>query len=216
MTRFLPLLIIVAMLFSSGCGLKFKKLQAREVEESDPVAELMEQGNLAFRQEKYAEALSSFLQARSMDPKRKLVNYNVGAAYFNLENYPDAAKSFTEELVINNRDPFAYIFRGHTYAMMGLYEKATQDIEISLQLTDHAMSYYVQGLIHLEKGEYDLATNKFNIAIYKEPADFLFYRDRGKAYAAMEKMDKACADFKQALRIRPSLNLESEMADCPK
>lgn len=208
------LLIFFAGLTLNSCGLKFKKLDKKEVVETDEVKELMNEGNLLFNQEKYTDALSKFLQAKSLDANRKLVNYNVGAAYFALEKYPEAAKAFTDELKINNQDAFSYIFRAHSYAIMGLNDKAETDIELSLQLTDHAMSYYVQGLIFLNKGNDEMAVNKFNAAIYKDPADFLFYRERGKAYANQGKTEKACTDFKQALRINPKLDLSKEMADC--
>lgn len=206
--------IFAATAFLPSCGLKFKKLQATETQEKDLVAELMEEGNLLYQQEKYTEALAKFLEAKSIDNKRLLVHYNIGACYFSLENYAGAALAFTDEIALNPRDAFSYIFRGHTYAMMNLNDKATQDIELSLQITDHAMSYYVQGLIHLNKKEFDLATNKFNIAIYKNPADYMFYRERGKAYAALNKMEKACADFEQAKRISPKLDLSEEMQHC--
>jgi tetratricopeptide (TPR) repeat protein len=208
------LLALVTLLLTSSCGLRFKKLDKKEKVERDEAADLMEQGNMLFKQEQYSDALSKFLQARSIDPNRKLVNYNIGASYFALEKYPDAAKAFTDELKINNQDPFAYIFRAHSYAMMGLNDKAQTDVDISLQLTDHAMSYYVQGLILLNKGSYEMAVNKFNTAIYKEPADYLFYRDRGKAYAQQGNTEKACLDFKQAKRIHPKLDLEKELSNC--
>lgn len=213
-TQSILLLIVIACFTASSCGLKFKKLDKKEVVETDEVKELMDEGNLLFKQENYTDALSKFLQARSMDPNRKLVNYNVGAAYFALEKYPEAAKAFTDELKINNQDAYSYIFRAHSYAIMGLNDKAETDVDLSLQLTDHAMSYYVQGLIFLNKGNDEMAVNKFNTAIYKDPADFLFYRDRGKAYANLGKTEKACTDFKQALRINPQLDLSTEMADC--
>ncbi len=216
MTRFFTLLLLTFCMASfSSCKLKFKKLDKREVVEQDEVSNLMAEGNLLFKQQQYENALGKFLQARAIDPQRKLVNYNIGASYFSLENYAEAARSFTDELTVNNTDAYSYIFRAHSYAMMGLDDKATTDIDLALQLTDHAMAYYVQGLIHLNKNEFALAINKFNAAIYKDPSDFLFYRDRGNAYVKMGDTTKACTDFRQAKRINSQLDLSKEMADCP-
>lgn len=208
------LITLLSLSVFTGCGLKFKKLDAKEEVQQDEVDNLMNEGNILFKQEEYKDALAKFMSARSMDPQRKLVNYNIGASYFALENYSEAARAFTDELKLNNTDPYSYIFRAHSYVMMGLNDKAQTDIDLSLQLTDHAMSYYVQGLIHLNKNEFDMAVNKFNAAIYKDPADYLFYRDRGIAYQKQGKTDKACADFKQAKRINGKIDLSEEMADC--
>lgn len=207
-------LLLSIVLLSLGCGLKLKKLESKEEVQKDEVTELMEAGNLHFKQEQYTDALSKFLQARSIDSNRKLLNYNIGASYFALERYADAAKAFTDELLINNQDPFAYIFRGHSYAMMRLNDKAEADINLAMQLSDHAMAYYVQGLVFLNEGNFEMAVNKFNAAIHKEPADYLFYRDRGKALSKQGKTEKACADFVQAKRIRPDLDLTEEMEEC--
>lgn len=203
-----------ALVLTSGCGLKFKKLESSEKVEKDEVTQLMEAGNLHYKQEEYTDALSKFLQARSIDSNRELLNYNIGASYFALERYADAAKAFTDELLINNQDAFTYIFRGHSYAMMGLNDKAEADINLAMQLSDHAMAYYVQGLILLNKGNFEMAVNKFNAAIHKEPADYLFYRERGKALSKLGKTEKACADFVQAKRIRSDLDLTEEMKEC--
>lgn len=210
------LTLVFSASFFNGCGLKFKKLESRSEVQEDEVSRLMNEGNILFKQKEYTDALAKFLEARVQDKSRKLVNYNIGATYFALENYAEAARAFTDELLVDNSDPYAYIFRAHSYAMMGLNEKAQNDVDLSLQITDHAMSYYVQGLIHLNKNEFEMAVNKFNAAIYKDPADFLFYRDRGKAYAKLGKTEKACEDFAQAKRINPKLEQMAEMEPCEK
>lgn len=206
-------LLMSASLFT-GCGLKLKKLDSRNEVQEDEVGRLMNEGNILFKQKKYTDALAKFLEARAQDKSRTLVNYNIGATYFSLENYAEAARAFTDELLINNADAYAYIFRAHSYAMMGLNEKAENDVDLSLQITDHAMSYYVQGLIHLNKNEFEMAVNKFNAAIYKDPADYLYYRDRGTAQSKLGKTEKACEDFKQAQRINPKLDITPEMEAC--
>lgn len=214
--RFLVLFFLTISLVSfSSCKLKFKKLDKREVVEKDEVADLMTEGNLLFKQKDFESALAKFMTARSIDLQRKLVNYNIGASYFALENYAEAARSFTEELKIDNTDPYTYIFRAHSYAMMGLNDKAQTDIDLSLQLTDHAMAYYVMGLVHLNKNEFEMAVNKFNAAIYKDPSDYLFYRDRGNAYMKQGKTEKACEDYRQAKRINGQLDLTKELENCP-
>lgn len=206
--------LLISASFFTSCGLKFKKLESRSEVQEDEVDRLMNEGNILFKQKEYTDALAKFLEARAQDKSRKLVNYNIGATYFSLENYAEAARAFTDELLINNADPYAYIFRAHSYAMMGLNDKAESDVNLSLQITDHAMSYYVQGLIHLNKNEFDMAVNKFNAAIYKDPSDYLFYRDRGKAYFKLGRTDKACEDFAQAKRINPKLEQTPEMKAC--
>lgn len=208
------LLISFSISLIQSCGLKLKKLDASEEVQEDQVTNLMNEGNILYKQEQYTDALGKFLEARSIEPERQLVNYNIGACYFSLEKYTEATRAFTDELKVDNSDAYAYIFRAHSYAMMGLNDQAQRDVDLSLQITDHAMSYYVQGLIHLNKNEFQLAVNKFNAAIYKDPSDFLYYRDRGKAYLKLGNTAKACEDFKQARRINSSVDLDEEMKDC--
>lgn len=209
--RYFPLVLLLVF---TSCGLKFKKFDSQKVENKDEVTILMEEGNLLFKQEQYEAALLKFVQAKSIDPNRLLLNYNMGACYFGLEKYPEAIKAFSDELIINKRDAYAYMFRGHAYTKIGLDDNALQDAELSLQITDHAMAYYIIGLVNFNKGLYQLALDKFNAAIYKEPTDYLFYIDRAETYLKLEKPDKACADFKQAQRIRPTLDLKDKLANC--
>lgn len=214
--RIFTALLLVLLIGSSlpGCGYKLQKLNKREKVEEDPAGDLMNAGNILFKQGDYSGALGKFLEAKSIEPERKLVNYNIGACYFHTENYSEAARAFTDELKLNNTDPFAYIFRAHSYAMMGLNDQARADIDLALQLSDHAMVYYVNGLVFLNENNFEMAVNKFNAAIYKDPSDFLFYRDRGKAYLGLGKTEKACADFAQAKRINSNIDLSAEMEQC--
>jgi tetratricopeptide (TPR) repeat protein len=208
---FVPFIFLI--LFSS-CSLKFKKFEEKQVVEKDEVAVLLEEGNLLFKQDQFEAALLKFVQAKAIDASRPLVNYNLGACYFSMEKYPEAIKAFSDELIVNKRDAYAYLFRGHAYTKIGLYDNAMADAELSLQITDHAMAYYIIGLVYLNKGQYQLALDKFNAAIYKDPLDYLFYVDRGNAYVLLEKTDKACADYTQAKRIRPNIDLSKEMVNC--
>jgi tetratricopeptide (TPR) repeat protein len=214
MTVFRLIAPLILVLIFTSCGLKFKKFDSKKVVEKDDVAILMEEGNLLFKQEQHEAALLKFIQAKSIDPNRTLLNYNIGACYFAMEKYPESIKSFTDELTINKRDAYAYMFRGHAYTKVGLDDKAMQDAELALQLTDHAMAYYVIGLAYYNKGQYQMALDKFNAAVYKDPLDYLYYVDRGETYLKLEKSDKACQDFKQAKKIRPTLNLDSKLAGC--
>jgi len=100
------LLFLFLSLMLSACG---------EQKESDYVKEGIEYTN----QEKYDEAMESFLKAVEKNPKDPEGYYSLGGIYNFKERYPEAEQAFKTAIGLDPTHHNAHYSLGYTYEMMG-------------------------------------------------------------------------------------------------
>ena len=64
-------------------------------------------------------------------------------------------------------------------------------------------AFYNKGIIHYEKGEYELSIDLFKQAIEKNSSNPQFYYNLGLAYVKTEEYDLAITNFKEAISLNP-------------
>ena len=64
-------------------------------------------------------------------------------------------------------------------------------------------SFYNKGIIHYEKGEYELAIDLFKKAVEKNSSNPQFYYNLGLAYVKTEEYELAINKFKEAISLNP-------------
>lgn len=94
-----------------------------------------------------------------------LSSYKIALNHFELGNYYEASRKFTEWLVSNPNDINALYLRGICYYEMEWYGYAIEDFNILLRLDiEHAEAYYYRGLCRFFRNERELAEMDFEIA----------------------------------------------------
>lgn len=71
--------------------------------------------------------------------------------------------------------------------------------------SENAGAYYNQGVVRLEKGEYDAAISDFTRAIELRPRFAMAHFYRGRAYHRKGEHDKALPDLNEAIELDPNL-----------
>jgi len=94
-----------------------------------------------------------------------LSSYKIALNHFELGDYYEASRKFTEWLVSNPNDINALYLRGICYYEMEWYGYAIEDFNILLRLDiEHAEAYYYRGLCRFFRNERELAEMDFEIA----------------------------------------------------
>ena len=84
---------------------------------------------------------------------------------------------------------------------MGLYEKALQDLNKTIELMpDYASAYNNRGLVREKMEHYEEALEDFSKAIQLEESPIAYY-NRGNTYYELKEYDKALENYKHILQI---------------
>lgn len=112
-------------------------------------------------------------------------------------------------LAIEPLSPHFYIVRAMIYELLGRYKESIADCNMALKtFTDEdrneiTMLYAVRGRSYAVALEFGMALLDFNKLIQLTPRNGMAYFYRGVVYANMEVLDKAIADFKKGLELKP-------------
>ncbi|WP_066377766.1 MULTISPECIES: tetratricopeptide repeat protein [unclassified Anabaena] len=147
-------------------------------------ADYYQQGDAAYQEQNYKQAVDSFSLAIQKEPTNAKVYINRGNARYNLKDYEGAMIDYTAALQINPQEVKAFVNRGNARYMLAEFSKDPDR-------------------------EYKLAIADFNQAISVNPKESEAYIRRGIVYAQMARYSGdtlkdyqlAIADFDKALEI---------------
>ncbi len=100
------------------------------------VSKSMEAGQAAFQRGEYESALSSFIEAQLEAPENPRIYYNLGCAYYKLEDYKAAGENFARALASKNDalKQRSHYNLGNTNFRDGKYEDALKSYEDALEI----------------------------------------------------------------------------------
>jgi tetratricopeptide (TPR) repeat protein len=78
------------------------------------------------------DAVEEYKKAMALKQKYFDATLKLGAAYYELENYPEAIKVYTDAITMKNDSADAYVGRGDTYRQMKEFNKAASDYNLAL------------------------------------------------------------------------------------
>jgi tetratricopeptide (TPR) repeat protein len=152
------------------------------------------------------DAISSATKATQLDPKLADAFIILGDSYSFQEKYKEAVTPYTSFIALAPDKPFGYEGLGRVQYNLQDYKGAISNFEKYLKLKPEDME--IKKLLSLAKasGGGGTATEKIaalSEAITVDPKDPVAYTNRGVAYFEGQDFDKAIADFKKALDLRP-------------
>ena len=166
-------------------------------------------GNSYSNLKQYVRAIQDCDKAIELDPNYALAYNNRGNRYAALEQYERAIQDFGKAIKLEPNYADAYNSRAFAYAHIEEFDKAISDIEKSLSLSpDDPYALHTYGFIYLQQEDWSKAIEYFNRSIEylnKQHASSnklkIAYKDRAKAYRALEKFDLAEADEAKAAEL---------------
>lgn len=127
-----------------------------------------------------------------------------GDRYYDLEQYTDALKYYSEAIKRQPDTALFYNDRGCAYDSLGQYDKAIADFDKAINLkADYATAYSNRGYTYNHLGQYEKAFADCDKAIKLEPDNAEAYNNRGCAYDDLGQHDKALADYTKSIELEP-------------
>jgi tetratricopeptide (TPR) repeat protein len=130
-------------------------------------------------------------------------------------NKADAIKAYTEAIRLEPSMEAAYFNRALTYSELGLAEEAVKDKD-SLVMRRSELAKKLQGLFgavvdanismgssEAEAGNWDLALERYNVALTYDPRSSDAHVGRGSVFSQKGKFEDAIAEFDLALESNP-------------
>jgi len=200
-------LVVAATLVLSGHA-------ADDGKAADP-KKLKAEGDRAFRNEKYQEAVSAFSQALRVAPDARTY-YDRHKAYLKLRRLTDAAGDLDKAIATDSKFIMAYLQRGNLKLMNGECEAAYRDYEEVLRLDSEKKDAQKrlpeakacwdaihQGDFAMRAGRYDIAVDQYTEAMKPSRAvqstRLLLQRARGQMH--LGRLEEAVSDCAAVLKM---------------
>lgn len=173
---------------------------------SQEASNLFTKGNESINAGRFNEALGFYSQAISLEPEFKEAFKNRGITYTMIRDNESALKDFDAALDLSSTDADLYNFRGFAHAEIAHetgdsshFVQAIKDIKKSIALdSGYAESYLNLGIVYMWLGDNELALEKMNHAIARNPANGKAFYDRGIVHKKLGNLPLACLDWERA------------------
>ena len=157
-----------------------------------------EQENYTLQIEEYTKAIETYSLA--------LYYSNIADVYKRLENYEKALADYTKAIELDSENPQRYIARANCYNLNKQHVLALNDYNTVIRLKDDYYWYYYTRAYtkstYLSKHEE--AIKDYTKSIELDSTYVFSFRDRGRVYQLLNKMDSALLDFDKAIKVKPS------------
>jgi tetratricopeptide (TPR) repeat protein len=132
-----------------------------------PLEQAIFDGNKAFDNQKWDEAIAKYDEAIKLDPNNVMAYTNRGAAYTEKQNYVHALTDYTKAVELDPKNYFPLYNRSMLYIKMGDQDKAIADCNTIIDDLDlqYHWVYYNRGVANTKKGMYDNAVADFQKAM---------------------------------------------------
>ncbi len=165
--------------------------------------------------------INSYKNAIAVDPKDVIAHFNLGLAYYKLEQFDEARKILEKCLNLNRADKASHKqVDGTTNQLLGIIyyshvkndRKAITAFRRSLrQLPGDADTFYAMGLAYLRLKEYQNSIQAFQKAVSSgRTKDAEVYYHIGRAYFAVKKKQETILNYEKALEINPEFQVVLE------
>lgn len=121
-------------------------------------------------QKNYSDALVLYRQILAMDPGYWLADYNMGYAYYRLNQFPEAEQELRKTLQINSESPEANMYLGMTCFKTGRVQEAINHISRAIELNPNCKGYhFALGMIFETQGDRARALGEYKLETASHP-----------------------------------------------
>lgn len=154
-----------------------------------------------------AKAISSFQSAAELNQQYYDAYMQLGILYSEKKNSL-ALEYLNNALNINPKSIEALYAKGMFLHKTSDYKKALQEYETILQLApSHQDAAFNKGVIFYEEKKYDEAIKVFETLMSGDENFYRAYYGRGRCYEVLGQKQKAVADYRRCLSIKPDYEL---------
>lgn len=168
-----------------------------------------------FQEGRFNDSLSKFEDVISQGGVLAQDYFNRGAVRMNVMLLEEAMTDFTKAIELDPSFSPAHLNLGIVYYRNADDEMALKSIAAAIHnAPDYALAYWNRGHILGMRTDYKSGLSAFNMAVKIEPDNPVNLMGRGIAYANMDRIGEARADFEAALALTddPSVTVPIEIA----
>ncbi|OAE98595.1 hypothetical protein AYJ54_34155 [Bradyrhizobium centrolobii] len=149
-------------------------------------------------------ALSDLDEAVRLDPAYACAFNNRGRVFSFKRDYDRAIADYDQAIKLDPSLALAHSNRGESRFNKGDLDGALADFSTAIELDpNYATAYGNRGLVYYRKHDMTHALVDLTMRIKLRP-DLLAYIDRGNVYRDSEPLDRAAADYGEAIRVAPT------------
>jgi len=151
---------------------------------------------------RYEESVDLHLRLIDKRTYSYLSWYNLGYAYYNLDNFEEAAEALEYATIINCDFQDGFLMAGEAYMQIEDYAKAL-DLYSELLINCHDKSdiYTKMGICHFHNGQSVTAFNHFKKAVRLNPKNAMAHFQIGEYYCQKNFLQKAIDAYLSAMQI---------------
>ena len=191
--RLLIFLSVVCMLLA-GCEGRPEKINA-----------LLEQGDQAFEEGRYEEALKAYDQAIHMKPRLPMAYNDRGRAYVRLSRYEEAIQDFQKAIELDPQSEY-FANLGYVYLTTGSWKEGAEAFTEAIERDSRVADLYLRRAQCYDALDQNvLSVSDYTQAIELDPdhMDAAVYNNRGTAYFNLGEYEQAIVDYNHALTLGP-------------
>jgi tetratricopeptide (TPR) repeat protein len=138
------------------------------------VSAYVRQGDQAFAEGKYPEAVEAYTKAIALFDVNEYAYYNRGNAYRKLKDYKSAIADLTKAIQLNPQNTFSYLYRGMALQASNQVDLAIADYTALIKIDpQQPLAFLRRAEAYASQKQRDLATADFKEAssLYKRQGD---------------------------------------------
>jgi TonB family protein len=181
--------------------------------DEEEARQLYASGLNAFNAGNYHGAVELLESSTARDPHNSSAFNDLGRAYTNLRQYPQAVTSFQKAIEINPDEPYAYNNLGLVLMYQHKYEEAVSQFQKQLQINpDDPYVHPNLGRLYRQTKEYDKAAAELELAAKAKPDNPQCAISLARAYREARQPEKAEKALERALEISPVPSIQNDVA----
>lgn len=162
-------------------------------------------GEAAYREQKYAEALTNFVEAAGLIPEFGDLQSTIGNLHQRQNKFPDAEAAYRKAIELDPEDAGPHYNLGVCLLKQSKYDGAIQALKTSTDLEPASEPALTNlGAAYLGKDRNDEARAVLEKAISVDPESAAAHYNLGLAYERLDRKKDAEREFKQALSADPN------------
>jgi TonB family protein len=187
--------------------------EASSPSDEEEARQLYASGLKAYKAGNYHEAVELLETSTARDPHNSSVFNDLGRAYMNLRQYPQAATSFRKAIEINPDERYAYNNLGLVLVNEHKYDEAIPEFRKQLQVNPNDPYVHPNlGRLYMQTKNYDQAIAEFDLAAKAKPDNVDAALNLGRAYVKANQPEEAEKAFDRALEISQAPFVENDVA----
>lgn len=167
------------------------------------------------REKNYSVAESVLKQATHLDPQNAFGHLDLGTAYVQQRNFPDAIRQFQKALKVARNDrgvgsavnynlELLFEILSHELAKRKAYSEAVKDFEkYTTMFPQNPFVHFSLGVAYYNSSGFKRALSEFRTAVRMDPQNPRFYYAAGEVSALLRQWDDARKFLAGSLKLNP-------------